>query len=47
MEDRITKVLDLLNKRFVSHPWHGVEIGEKSPEIVNAYIEIVPADAIK
>ena len=36
-----------MSKRFVSHPWHGVELGEKSPELVNAYIEIVPADGIK
>jgi len=29
------------------HPWHGLEVGEKSPEIVNAYIEITPFDFIK
>ena len=25
---------------YVSHPWHGAHYGEKSPEIVNALIEI-------
>ncbi len=29
------------------HPWHGVTLGEKAPEIVNCYIEIVPTDTIK
>lgn len=47
MEEKVAKVLELLNKRFVSHPWHGVAIGEKAPEVVNAYIEIIPADTIK
>ena len=30
-----------------SHPWHGVFIGNKSPEIVSTYIEIVPTDTLK
>ena len=32
---------------FQAHPWHGVTPGEKAPETVNAYIEIVPTDAVK
>ncbi len=32
---------------FQAHPWHGVLPGEKVPEQVNAYIEIVPTDAVK
>ncbi|RKH18143.1 inorganic pyrophosphatase [Corallococcus praedator] len=32
---------------FQSHPWHGISPGPESPEIVNAYIEIVPTDAVK
>lgn len=32
---------------FQAHPWHGVTPGEKAPEMVNAYIEIVPTDAVK
>lgn len=47
MEEKIAKVMELMSKRFVSHPWHGVEMGEKSPEIVNTFIEIIPADSIK
>lgn len=30
-----------------SHPWHGVHIGQHSPAIVTAYIEIVPTDTVK
>jgi inorganic pyrophosphatase len=29
------------------HPWHGLDVGENSPQIVNAYIEITPFDFIK
>jgi len=29
------------------HPWHGLDPGTESPEIVNAYIEITPFDFIK
>jgi inorganic pyrophosphatase len=32
---------------FQAHPWHGVSPGAKSPELVNAYIEIVPTDPVK
>lgn len=33
--------------RFRPHPWHGLEIGDKSPQIVSAYIEITPFDYMK
>lgn len=29
------------------HPWHGLEVGRRPPEYVNAYIEITPYDLIK
>ena len=32
---------------FKAHPWHGISAGEKSPEVVNVFVEIVPADTIK
>ena len=32
---------------FQAHPWHGVSIGEKAPETVTAFIEIVPTDTVK
>lgn len=33
--------------RWRPHPWHGLEIGEDQPRIVNAYIEMTPSDAVK
>jgi len=30
-----------------AHPWHGISPGESAPESVNAFIEIVPTDAVK
>lgn len=30
-----------------AHPWHGISPGEHAPEIVTAFIEIVPGDTVK
>ncbi len=38
------QLLDFMSK---SHPWHGVPIGDKAPQVVTVYIEIVPADTVK
>ncbi len=32
---------------YRSHPWHGMSLGEKAPEVVNCYIEMVPTDTVK
>ncbi|HEV8581952.1 MAG TPA: inorganic pyrophosphatase [Thermoanaerobaculia bacterium] len=32
---------------FQAHPWHGVPIGSQAPELVTAYVEIVPTDTVK
>ena len=32
---------------FRPHPWHGLDEGTRFPEIVTAYIEMVPADGVK
>jgi inorganic pyrophosphatase len=37
----------LLAMRFAAHPWHGVSIGERAPEEVAVFVEIVPTDSIK
>jgi inorganic pyrophosphatase len=37
----------LLALMFQAHPWHGVPAGEDAPDVVNAYVEIVPTDAVK
>ncbi len=36
-----------MNKQYKAHPWHGISAGEKSPEVVTAFIEIVPTDTVK
>lgn len=33
--------------RWRPHPWHGLEVGKKPPELVSAFIEITPFDAVK
>lgn len=33
--------------RYRSHPWHGIDIGDKAPEIVMTYVEMVPTDTVK
>ncbi len=30
-----------------AHPWHGIDLGENAPEVVRAFIEIVPTDTVK
>ena len=37
----------LLGLMFQAHPWHGIPPGDDAPGVVNAYIEIVPTDAVK
>jgi inorganic pyrophosphatase len=44
MTPSLTQALGLF---FQAHPWHGVSPGEKAPELVTSYIEIVPTDAVK
>lgn len=41
------KLDELLALLFQAHPWHGVAPFHESPAVVNAYIEIVPTDAVK
>jgi inorganic pyrophosphatase len=41
------ELADLLAKLFQAHPWHGIDPGARAPAVVNAYIEIVPTDAVK
>lgn len=32
---------------FRAHPWHGIQIGHEAPDLVNAYVEILPTDTVK
>lgn len=36
-----------MHKEHKAHPWHGVSLGSKVPEVVRTFIEIVPTDTVK
>jgi len=36
-----------MNLQHKAHPWHGIYAGDKTPEVVTAFIEIVPTDTVK
>jgi inorganic pyrophosphatase len=36
-----------MTHKFKLHPWHGIEIGDAAPQVVNAFIEIIPSDTVK
>ena len=38
---------DTLGLLFRAHPWHGIELGPRAPEIVPVYVEMLPTDAVK
>lgn len=44
LNDTITRLMGL---RYRSHPWHGIEVGKEAPQIVTAFIEMVPTDTVK
>ncbi len=37
----------LMGLRYKSHPWHGVNIGDKAPDELVAFIEMVSTDTVK
>ena len=43
----VDDLMRAMGRLFKAHPWHGVTIGDRAPEEVNAFIEIVPTDTIK
>ena len=47
MSENNAELNKLLAVLFQAHPWHGVALGPDAPGILNAYIEIVPTDAVK
>jgi inorganic pyrophosphatase len=36
-----------MTRGLQAHPWHGIAVGDEAPLVVNAFIEIVPADTVK
>ena len=48
MADRLSDPIGrLMGLRYKSHPWHGVFIGKEAPELLTAFIEVVPSDTVK
>lgn len=45
--DSVNDIWKLVGLRYKSHPWHGIFIGEKAPDVVTTYIECVPSDTVK
>ena len=45
------KIMDpigrIMGLRYKSHPWHGVDIGNKAPDLITSFIEMVPTDTVK
>jgi inorganic pyrophosphatase len=37
----------LMGLLFQAHPWHGISPGNRCPEVLTAYIEIVPSNTVK
>lgn len=40
-------IWDMMGQLFRQHPWHGVPVGDRSPEEVVCYIEMVTSDTVK
>lgn len=47
MEKEFDRLWQKLGKRYQSHPWHGINLGNKAPEIVMSFIEMTPSDTVK
>lgn len=46
-EKALSSTLDLMRLLFKAHPWHGIPSGPDAPNVVTAFIEIVPTDTVK
>jgi len=45
--ESFNKLWKMIGLRYKSHPWHGIPIGEGAPEVVTAFIEVIPSDTVK
>ncbi len=46
-KDSFNKLWKMIGLRYKSHPWHGIEIGDKVPHEVTSFIEVIPSDTVK
>jgi inorganic pyrophosphatase len=47
MTDTGQPLWKLLGVLFKPHPWHGVSPGDRAPEVLQCFIEVVPSDTFK
>lgn len=47
MEKDFSQLWQKAARRYQSHPWHGIDIGEDAPNIVMSFIEMTPSDTVK
>jgi inorganic pyrophosphatase len=47
MDKLMNPISRLMGLRYKSHPWHGIDLGPNAPDIVTAFIEMVPSDTVK
>jgi len=40
-------IWDMMGQLFRQHPWHGISIGDETPECVVCYIEMTSTDTVK
>ena len=46
-KESFDKIWKMLGLRYKSHPWHGIAIGDKAPDLVTSFIEVIPSDTVK
>lgn len=46
-QEAFEKLWKMIGLRYTSHPWHGIDIGKEAPEVVQAFIEVIPSDTVK
>lgn len=46
-QEAFQKIWKMIGLRYKSHPWHGIPIGPKTPEVVSTFIEVIPSDTVK
>ncbi len=46
-KEAFNNIWKMIGLRYKSHPWHGIDIGDKAPEQVTSFIEVIPSDTVK
>ncbi|MCB9195641.1 MAG: inorganic pyrophosphatase [Flavobacteriales bacterium] len=47
MEREFNSLWQKLGRRYQSHPWHGINLGDEAPNMVMSFIEMTPSDTVK